>query len=103
MKLKVYYSGKDFFGRWDSMREASVDSGTVDDLKTAFRQLKKDNNCAIHIDERLSIFYASFTEFENEVVTVRTFAAWNAYDEEKMSYSKAKKNILDEYKEKKTA
>lgn len=103
MKLKVYYSGKDFFGRWDSMREASVDSGSVDYLKTAFRQLRKDNNCAIHIDERLSIFYASFTDFENEIVTVRTFAAWNSYDEDKMSYTKTKKIIMDEYKEKKTA
>ena len=97
MNLKVFYSGKDFFGHFDSMLECECHYASVKDLRTALRHMAKDNCCAIHIDNNLSVIWNSYTDFENGVVTVRKYANWNSYTDTKAAFDKVKKDLIKEY------
>lgn len=94
MTIKVIYNSKDFFGQYD-FREETKEAASVDDLKKALRAMKKDRDFAVHVDGR-SIVWDSYADYENDVVKVRTYKAWNSYDETKMSWDKMKKYILRE-------
>lgn len=94
MTIKVIYNSKDFFGQYD-FREETKDAASVDDLKKALRAMKKDRDFAIHVDNK-SIIWDSYSDFENDIVKIRKYAAWNSCDEIKMSWEKMKKYILRE-------
>lgn len=94
MTIKVIYNSKDFFGQYD-FREETKEFANMDDLKKAFRAMKKDKDFAVHVDNR-SLVWDSYSDFENGIVTVREYAAWNNYDKIKMSWEKMKKYITQE-------
>lgn len=95
MTIKVIYSGKDFWGQ-RTFNEETNDYATADDLKKAFRAMSRDKEFAIHINSNFSIIWDSYNDFENRIVLIRKYTAWNSYDETKMSWEKMKKYITQE-------
>lgn len=95
MIIKVIYNTKDFFGQIRFAEEIK-DYATADDLKKAFRAMSKDKEFAIHINCNFSIIWDSYNDFENRIVLIRKYTAWNSYDETKMSWEKMKKYITQE-------
>lgn len=96
MTIKVIYNTKDFFGQYN-LREEIKRGADIDDLKKAFRTMSKDREFAIHLNDNFSIVWDSFSDFENRIVLVRKYDAWNSYDETKMSWEKMKKYIMQEF------
>ncbi len=70
-------------------REDKKDSYTKEDLKKVFLYFSKTNDASIQIDSTV-IYWDCLTEYENRVVTVRTYDGMN-YTEAKKSYDKMKK------------
>ena len=95
MTIKVIYNMKNFFGQYD-LREETKRGADTDDLKKAFRAMGKDREFAIHLNDNLSIVWDNWSDFENRIVKIRKYAAWNSYDEIKMSWEKMKKYITQE-------
>ena len=96
MILTAKYERKNFFGVYAYTEDVKT-GATIDDLKKAFQAMKKDSNIAIQIDAKYTIAWDSLTDYENEVICVRTYTTWNSYSEEKRAFSVARRNILKEY------
>lgn len=97
MDISVIYESRDFWGQTIQKDEEKPHAGK-DDIQKAFRFLKGNHDTALHIagyigDESLSIFWDSFSDKENEIVTVRIYESWNNFDELKMSFEKAKRFV----------
>lgn len=97
MLITVAYMRKDFWGSSEPVQETNK-YATIEDLQKAFRALKKDREFVIHIEGKYSVFYDSLVDWENGIVTVREFEAWNSYDEKKVAFEKIKKEIMSRYK-----
>lgn len=92
MTIKVVYTGRDFWNSY-TFCEDTKEAATVDDLKKAFRAMRKSHDFAVHVNNT-SIVWDSLTDFENGIVTVRTYKAWNNCDVNKMAWEKMKTYIL---------
>lgn len=69
--------------------EDKKDRYTKEDLKKVFAYFSKNNDTSIQIDS-IIISWNCLAEYENRVVTVRTYDGMN-YTEAKKSYNKVKK------------
>ncbi len=89
--LTMKYNRKDIFGRYQ-YTEDSKDNYTRDDIKKAFMFLGKERNATVQ-KESLIYFWDSMTDFENRIMTVRTFDNVNcrSYSDRKMAFEKVKK------------
>ena len=86
--LILKYERLDFFNH-RIYTEDRKDSYTREDLKRVFTYFNKTHNASIQIDGMI-IFWDCLDEYENSIVTVRTYDGMN-YAESKKSYDKAKK------------
>ncbi len=98
MKITAKYTGKNFFGFSEYM-ECS-ERFTEITCKKALAGLKKDKELAIHVTadsgENTAFYYDSYTDFENGVITVHHARSYHDIDAPvKMSFTKAKKMIMD--------
>lgn len=100
--LHIYYSGKDFFGHWDSMLECRSNYPTENDFKKALLQLKKDRCCAFGfvIDDKIAVNlgYDTFNDYETGLVTIRESIGRNDIEYRKVSYEYAKKYVMQKQK-----
>ncbi len=97
MKITVMYERRDFFGG-RVFTEETNEYGTIEQLKKAFTELKKDYNFAIHIDGCYVITWDSIEDFENEILKVRTYENWNSYSDCKKAFTAVKRDIIKKYK-----
>lgn len=86
--LTLKYERLDFFNRRIYTEDTKQDF-TKEDLKKAFSYFSKMHDATIQL-ESITIFWDCIAEYENRVVTVRTYDGMN-YMETKKSYDKAKK------------
>ena len=100
--LKIFYTGRDFFGHIDFM-ESTCCFPKEQDFKKALAQLKKDWTSAIHfsVDDRLYIViaYDSLKDYETGVVEIRESISQNEVEVRKVSYDYAKKFVMQKVKE----
>lgn len=98
MKITAKYTGKNFFGFSEYMECSEYFTELT--CKKALAGLKKDKELAIHITadggENTAFYYDSYTDFENSVITVHHAKSYHNIDAPvKMSFTKAKKMIMD--------
>ena len=98
MDIKVFYSGKDFFGHFDSMLECTRRDATEKDLQTAFRKMGKDRYCALHLKSVIA-FWDSPADFDNGIITIRVYRAGYYYEDMRLEYSKARKQLFTYFKQ----
>lgn len=65
-------------------------------LQVALRRLKKDRYAGVSIDNK-TIFWDNYTDFTNEILTVRTFESYNSYDTDKIAYETFKKRMYKQF------
>lgn len=89
--LTMKYERKDFFGCYQ-YTEDSKENYSKEDVKKAFLFISKERNATIQ-KENIIYFWDSFTDFDNRIMTVRTFDTLNlrSYTDSKMAFDKAKK------------
>lgn len=93
MTLRIFYYRQDFWGK-AIQTEETREAADLEDLKKAFRGLKKDRTFALHIESEYVLFWDTYEDYNNGVLTVRKYTARNSFDEVKKSYDKARKDIL---------
>ena len=86
--LILKYERIDFFNH-RIYAEDKKDNYTKEDLKKVFTYFSKTHDASIEIDNVI-VFWNCLSEYENRVVTVRTYNGMN-YTEAKKSYDKVKK------------
>ncbi len=86
--LILKYERLDFFNH-RIYTEDKKDGYTKEDMKKVFAYFSKTHDASIQIDS-IVIYWDSLLEFENRIVTVRTYDGMN-YTESKKSYDKVKK------------
>lgn len=91
--LTMKYERKDFFGCYQ-YTEDSRENYNRNDIKKAFLFISRERNASIQ-KEDIIYFWDSFTDFENRIMTVRTFDSVNrrSYSDVKMSFDKVKKEV----------
>ena len=94
--LTIKYERKDFFGQYQ-YTEDSKDNYNRNDVKKAFLFLGKNRDVSVQI-ENIIYFWDSIVDFENQIMTVRTFDKMNcrSYTDVKMAFDKAKKEVYQE-------
>ena len=95
-KLILKYERKNFFGN----REYTEDTchyPKIKDLQAVMRYLKKDNMAAV-VYSRFTLFWDSFSNFENGIISVRYYDTYGNYTEEKKSFEIVKKEVYDSFK-----
>ena len=97
MEITAKYNGKNFFGFSEYME--CTERFTDMTCKKAIAGLKKDRELAIHITdggENTAFYYDTYTDFENGIITVHHAKSYHEIDAPvKMSFTKAKKMIMD--------
>jgi Ca2+-binding EF-hand superfamily protein len=88
--LILKYDRVDFFGS-RIYTEDSKRNYTRNDIKKALLYFGKNNNSTIQI-ENIVLYWDSFTEYENRIVSIRFYDGMN-YTENKKALEKAKKEI----------
>lgn len=99
--LVLKYDAKNFFGIYE-LREDRKNNETFSDVKKVFSYLKKNNKAAANIDN-VCIFWDNFSDFENDIMSVRTYDPNGnglSYDQTKKSFDLVKKHYYKIYKEK---
>lgn len=86
--LILKYERIDFFNH-RIYTEDKKESYTKEDLKKVFAYFSKTYGASIQVDSTV-IYWDCLTEYENKIVTVRTYDGRN-YTEAKKSYDKVKK------------
>ncbi len=92
MTLRVIYDGYDFFGSFKQIT-ADKEYADIDDLRKAFRALKKDKSFAMHIDGNKSLYWDTPEDFTNGVVTFCN-GTWNNCSVTKIAFDRIKKELL---------
>lgn len=89
--LTMKYERKDFFGCYQ-YTEDSKENYSREDVKKAFLHLSKGRFSTVQ-KEDIIYFWDNITDFENRIMTVRTFDTVNcrSYTDNKMIFNKAKK------------
>ena len=102
MNIKMFYHGHDFWGMrtmYDDIRY----NASQKDLSKCLRYLKANCDSAIHITEYdtnnseacIILAWDVFEDFECQILLVRDCKKWNVCDDRKMSFEKAKKEVMD--------
>lgn len=86
--LIIKYERLDFFNH-RIYTEDKKEHYTKEDLKKVFAYFSKTHNASIQIDS-IIIYWDCLSEYENRIVSVRTYDGRN-YIDSKKSYDKAKK------------
>ncbi len=86
--LILKYERLDFFNH-RIYTEDKKDSYTKEDMKKVFSYFSRTHDASIQINN-IVIYWDCLTEYENRVVTVKTYDGTN-YTETKKSYDKLKK------------
>jgi hypothetical protein len=94
--ITVKYNRLDFFGRLTYTEDTKADP-SFEDVKRAFLFLGKDNNYTVQLDDCIYC-WDSIAEFNNKVVTVIKYEAWNSSDCEKIAFQKVKSEIYNSFK-----
>lgn len=95
-KLVLKYERRNFFG----FREYTEDTchyPKMKDLQAVMRYLKKDNMAAV-VYSKYTLFWDSFSDFENGIISVRYYDVYGNYTEEKKSFEVVKKEVYDSFK-----
>lgn len=89
--LTMKYNRKDFFGQYQ-YTEDNKDKYNRTDVKKAFLFLGKNRDVSVQM-ENIIYFWDSIADFENQIMTVRTFDTVNrrSYADIKMAFDKVKK------------
>jgi len=89
--LTMKYDRKDFWGR-RQYTEDNLENYDRNDIKKAFLFLGKEPFVTVQ-KENIIYFWENSSDFENRIMTVRTFDKVNtwSYSDEKMSFDKVKK------------
>ena len=94
--LVVKYESKNFFGDYE-YHEDRKNNPTFEDVKKAFRFLKKDYKNAIQIDNTV-LFWDNITNFEYGTLSAREYDGANSYKEFIWDYDGCKNNYYTIYK-----
>lgn len=91
--LTMKYERKDFFGQYQ-YTEDSKEHYSKEDVKKAFLFISRERNVTVQRDNVI-YFWDSIADFENRIMTVRTFDSVNcrSYSDVKMSFDKVKKEV----------
>ena len=97
-KITVKYDRKDFFGS-SLYTEDSKENPGLEDVKKAFLFLGKNHDAAVQFEDSIIYYWDSVKEFENKVITVKKYEAWNSSNDEKISFQKAKNEAYNSFRE----
>lgn len=95
-KLILKYERRNFFGNRE-YTEDTCNFPKLKDLQAVMRYLKKDNMVAVSYSG-FTLFWDSFSNFENGIVSVRYYDAYGNYTEEKKSFEIVKKEVYGSFK-----
>lgn len=96
MTLTVKYDRLDFFGN-RIYTEDSTEYADKKKIQKAFTFLSKEKCIAVEIGDNESdvYFWDTVQDFENRILTMRHYKAWNSSIETKVAFDKAKKAIYE--------
>lgn len=85
MKLAIRYERKDF--------EDTIENASKELMHKAFKAFKNDIFISLYIDDNKCIYWDTFKNFEDKVVTVRTYDNTIDYNIDTMPFDKVKREI----------
>lgn len=95
--LIIKYDRIDFFGN-RIYTEDKKNNYSKDDIRKVFQCFNKDYHVTFEV-ENMVMFWDSLSEFENKIVSVRSYENNGiSYDEKKIELDKLKKEIYKEYR-----
>ena len=95
--LIIKYESKNFFGDYE-YHEDKKNNTTLDDIKKAFRFLKRDHKNAIQINNTV-LYWDNMTNFEYGTLSAREYEGNNSYKEFIWDYDGCKNNYYAIYKD----
>ena len=96
MTLTVKYDRVDFFGHRQYTEDITSFAVKKNIIK-AFTFLSKEKDAAIELDddESINLYWDTYKDFENRIITMSHYKSLNDCDIIQMSFEKAKKTIYE--------